>query len=134
MNINEYFKRFYPADWQTAGYEFSSMLGGMSRYNGAVETIFPRIHCADGVSLSVQGHYGAYSSPRDDFADEYTAVEVGFIEDAEGKPTAPPAEEWARYAGGEFPSSVYGYVPVNVVEAFITAHGGMRATPPATPP
>jgi hypothetical protein len=52
----------------------------------------------------------------------YVSVEVGFIEDSNGAVVIPP-DEWREHAG-EFPSDVYGYVPVEMVEAFIAAHGG----------
>lgn len=122
MMLNEYFKRFYPADWQSADYEFSAMLGGMSRYQGKVSNIFPAIECADGLTMSVQGHFGAYSCPRDDFADRYSTVEVGF-------PSARVEELMPYIDGGQDNNplqSVYGYVPVEVVEAIIAAHGGIK--------
>lgn len=86
----------------------------------------PRIKCADGVSLSVQANQYAYCSPRIDEVDEwnhYTLVEVGFITDAEEKPLTPP-DDWRQYSDGSFPSDVYGYIPTEMVEAFIEAHGG----------
>lgn len=82
----------------------------------------PRIKCVDGVSLSVQADEYKYCSPRQDEGPHYE-VEVGFILDAENKPMAPP-ETWAEYAGGSFPSDVYGFVPVELVEEFIASHGG----------
>ena len=36
------------------------------------------IKCADGFTMSVQAHGGAYCSPRINNAEKYTAVEVGF--------------------------------------------------------
>jgi hypothetical protein len=104
------------------------MLGGMRQYpyTKGVSTIFPRIVCVDGVSLSVQGHLGSYSRPRDDFAEIYLQVEVGFFEDAKGEALTPP-ESWREYADGDFPSSVYGYVPLRLVEDFIAEHGGIKA-------
>ena len=87
-----------------------------------------RIYCTDGVSLSVQVSMFHYCTPRvDDIRDwsEYTEVEVGFIEDSEGKATSPP-ESWSDCADGDFPSDIYAYVPVKRVEEFIKAHGGER--------
>ena len=86
----------------------------------------PRVKCADGVSLSVQSHSGAYCDPRnEEFPSwkDYILVEVGFIMDAEDKPFTPP-EEWRKYADGDFPNNVYAYVPTEIVEAFIESHGG----------
>ena len=125
MDINEHLKKHYPADWREGEkYKYDGMLGGMLSYQGKATNIFPRIKCADGVSLSVQGHYGAYSRPRDDFAETYLLVEVGYIEDDKEEPMAPP-ESWREHADGDFPSSIYGYVPVRLVEEFIDAHGGV---------
>jgi len=84
--------------------------------------IKPRIKCVDGVSLSVQADKYKYCSPRTDEGPHY-AVEVGFIYDADDKPMAPP-DTWREYSDGEFPSDVYGYVPAEMVEAFIESHGG----------
>ena len=39
---------------------------------------YKRIRCADGFNMSVQANEGAYCTPRIDFAENYTEVEVGF--------------------------------------------------------
>ena len=86
----------------------------------------PRITCADGVSLSVQASKFHYCSPRTDDPNHWTDyfdVEVGFIRDADGNAFTPPAN-WSEYADGAFPSDVYGYVPTEMVKAFIEEHGG----------
>jgi len=75
--------------------------------------------CSDGFSMSVQAHDGAYCTPRDDDAERYTQVEIGF----------PSAREelimpWAE--NREEPTdTVYGYVPVSVVVNVIAKHGGI---------
>lgn len=125
--VNEYFKRFYPAKIDPAKMTFSSMLGGMWQYDdNSVSKIFPKMVCADGFSMSVQGHWGSYSRPRDDFADRYSEVEVGFPSER--------VEELMPYIdGGEDADptqSVYGYVPVEVVEKIIAAHGGLSSSEP----
>ena len=87
-----------------------------------VSNVFPAMEFADGVTLSVQGHYGAYSQPRDDFAENYSKVECGF-------PSARIEELMPYIDGGEKSDplqSVYGYVPVEVVEKIITKHGGLK--------
>ena len=75
--------------------------------------------CADGFSMSVQAHDGAYCEPRRDAQRKYTLVEVGF----------PSAEEelimpWAEDRN-QPTETVYGYVPVDVVTNVIVKHGGM---------
>lgn len=90
----------------------------------------PRIICADGFSMSVQANHGAYCLPRTNIA-EWTHVEVGF-------PSAKPEEfyEYAESSGYndeedgsvefmDYTETVYPYVPIELVEACIAAHGGM---------
>jgi hypothetical protein len=78
-----------------------------------------RITCKDGFSLSVQATHGSYCRPRTNIADWYM-VEVGF-------PSAKP-EFFADYAENhDKPTdTVYGYVPIELVEKCIDFHGGME--------
>lgn len=88
-------------------------------------SIKPRVFCNDGTSLSIQASRGHYCQPREDEG-PYWAMEVGFIKDANGNELTPP-ESWAEYADGpKFPNDVYGYVPVEMIDAFIADHGGLR--------
>ena len=77
-----------------------------------------RIVCKDGADLSVQASRTHYCNPRDNDG-PYTHVEVGF-------PSVAPPESWREYAEEwERPTdTVYGYVPVELVQAFIDLHGG----------
>lgn len=122
--LNEFFHRHYPIDAQTA-WKLRSCGGNYGReYVGdrsANRPIFPEIVCADGFRFSAQGHFGAYSHPRDDFADEYATVEVMTAPDAE-----PMFIECDGHTNDEY--SLYGYVPINVVLAVIEKHGGIAAT------
>ena len=86
--------------------------------------IRPRVYCNDGVSLSIQAGKSKYCTPRDDDG-PYWTMEVGFIRDANGVLMAPP-ESWAAHSDGPFPSSIYGYVPVEMIDAFIAEHGGKK--------
>ena len=75
--------------------------------------------CADGFTMSVQAHDGAYCDPRHDAARKYALVEIGF----------PSAEEalimpWCE-DNSKPTDTVYGYVPVDVVTNVIVKHGGM---------
>ena len=84
--------------------------------------LFPfskRIKCKDGYSLSVQAHHGSYCQPRNNVGPWYQ-VEVGF-------PSDRPDNAVMRYAEEpEHPTeTVYGYVPIELVEALIDSHGGM---------
>lgn len=87
-----------------------------------MKPIEPKVTCADGTTLSVQASRTHYCTPRDDEG-PYTQKEVGFIFDANGKEITPP-RSWKPYADGDFPSYVYGYVPVELIEKLITKHGG----------
>ena len=79
----------------------------------------PRVMCADGFTMSVQAHDGAYCSPRVNNAESYDEVEVGFPSSAE-----PLLMDWCD--GPNDPTgTVYGYVPVQVVTNVIAKHGGM---------
>ena len=119
--VNDYLKKFYPAeeDRQQEHFRYSSMLGGMLEYaDRTVSTIFPAIVCNDGFRLSVQGHFGAYSSPRDDFADEYSACEIMCAQEL--------LFEEARngeQCGEEF---IYPYIPIKTIVSVIEKHGGMK--------
>lgn len=80
-----------------------------------------RIRCADGLELSVQASVTHYCTPRNGIG-PWTAVEVGF-------PSA-RVEELLEYADNpDAPTdTVYGYVPVEVVEAVVNSRGGVVAT------
>jgi len=75
----------------------------------------PRIICMDGTELSVQASSHHYCIPRT--GGPYTHVEVGYLSDDH-----PPT--WADYADGEYPTTVYGCVPVELVREYVEAHGG----------
>jgi hypothetical protein len=122
--VNDFFKKHYPPNLdRSEDFQYCSMLGGMMEYRhrGKPSAIFPEMICADGFKMSVQGHYGAYSRPRDDFAPSYAAVEVGYPSAREellmpfidGGPDTDPLQ------------AVYGYVPVGIIEQIIANHGGL---------
>lgn len=83
------------------------------------ERVVPRLVCKDGFSMSVQASSYHYCSPREDNAFNYMSVEVGY-------PTE-RVEELMEYA--EDPAdplgTVYGWVPVEVVNKVINQHGGI---------
>jgi len=75
--------------------------------------------CADGFTMSVQAHAGAYCIPRMTGAPVYREVEVGFPSIEE-----PMLMKWAEEAHRPT-DTVYGYVPVQVVTNVIAKHGGI---------
>lgn len=119
--VNEFFHRHYPSP--------EAIKATDRRWNGIGEEIkvpgfnnaFPEIVCADGLKMSVQGHYGAYSHPRDDFADEYRSVEILCPVNAD-----PLFLTYGRkpeyYDGIE---ELWAYCPVELVCRIIEAHGGI---------
>jgi hypothetical protein len=80
-----------------------------------------KIVCADGFTMSVQAHDGAYCHPRTDGAASYTEVEVGFPSAIE-----PLLIHWAEDRA-EPTDTVYGYVPRQTVINVIAKHGGMTS-------
>lgn len=77
----------------------------------------PRIHCADGFSISVQAGRGLYSTPREDVG-FWSAVELGF--------PSSPIPEFVQYRDGDGPDeeTVFAYVPIEKVVEFLNSHGG----------
>lgn len=81
----------------------------------------PRITCADGLSLSVQASEYNYCAPRYSGLDFYYEVEVGF-------PSARIDELMPYAESPDDPTgTVYGYVPVDIVNQVVNAHGGLKA-------
>lgn len=75
--------------------------------------------CADGFEVSIQASEFHYSAPRDN-SGQYWEVELGF-------PNMEPTEEVAQYAEdkNDLTGTVYGYVPIELVDAMLEAHGGL---------
>jgi hypothetical protein len=72
-----------------------------------------------GFGVSIQASERNYCSPRDDFG-PYTEVELGF-------PNSPEPLIIGYAEDPDNPTeTIYGYVPVGVVQALITKHGGME--------
>lgn len=80
--------------------------------------IKPRIHCADGFTISVQAHEGAYCHPRVNYAD-WTQVECGF-------PNGVPERIMHRAEDPVRPTdTVYGYCDIDEVAELLADHGGI---------
>lgn len=78
-----------------------------------------RIYCNDGFNISVQGgNVGNYCDPRE-HCNYYFKVECGFPS-AEEELLMPYAENKE-----EPTETVYGYVPIEVIEEVIKKHGGI---------
>ena len=91
----------------------------LKKYNNGY--LRPMAVCADGFCLSIQASEMHYCSPRVNLAScEYTKVELGCLSDEE--------EELLPYAENEsWPQfTIYGFVPVDVVDAVLKKHGGIK--------
>lgn len=85
-------------------------------------SLFPLVKeliCADGFSMSVQASKSHYCTPRETNADYYHSMEVGY----------PSSEEDSLQIFKERNGSdIYGYVPIEIIDAIIIKHGGLMRT------
>jgi hypothetical protein len=123
--VNDFFRQHYPADFDTS-WEMQHCVNQYGRKytgeGGTSATIFPAMKCVGGNEMSVQGHFGAYSMPREDFADHYVAVEI-----ASAAEPLLDAFKGDTYGEGEEAVTIYAYVPISIVEQVIEKHGGLVA-------
>lgn len=80
----------------------------------------PKIVCKDGFEVSVQASEFHYCHPRASTNPMlYDQVELGFPSEA--------VPEWLEYAEEQYDptDTVYGYVPVELVDAALEKHGGI---------
>jgi hypothetical protein len=94
-----------------------------------IRKMYKAIVCADGFSMSVQANETSYCSPRENGADKYEEVEVGFPNTPE-----PMLHQYAE--DPESPTeTVYAWVPSQVVTNVIAKHGGIVSgeLPPGIP-
>ncbi len=84
----------------------------------------PVIKCKDGFTMSVQANDGAYCLPREDYPDtSYTHVECGY---PSSTPITKALREYAEcFDDCDYTDTVYGYVPIEAVQAELDAHGGI---------
>lgn len=84
------------------------------------QDIRPSIECNDGFVVSVQASKTHYCKPRANWLEEYDEVELGYPTEAE--------ESIIEYAEDpdEPTNTVYGYVPIEIVEEVIKKHGGIK--------
>lgn len=87
---------------------------------GRIGLIVERFVCKDGFNVSVQACARNYCTPRASKAWPYSHFELGF-------PSAPEAK-LLSYAEDpdRLTETVYGYVPKELIEELILAHGGEK--------
>ena len=88
-------------------------------WNGERWCIRPGMECADGFTISVQASDFHYCSPRINGADQYENVELGFPNMKE-----PLIADYAEDQD-DLIHTVYGFVPIEVVNKLIEKHGGI---------
>lgn len=81
----------------------------------------PRLYCNDGYSISVQASAFHYCKPKLDGMQDYESVELGFPS-TEDELINEYAEDDSDYT-----KTVYGYVPIEIIEELINKHGGIKA-------
>lgn len=92
-------------------------------YGEGIKRPVPVMVCADGFSVSIQAHRGAYCQPRDNYG-PWRMFELGF-------PNAPMPELADRCDGYEGDAAktatetVWGYVPVERIATLLAGHGGL---------
>jgi hypothetical protein len=88
-------------------------------YKDERHNVRPMAICADGFKISIQGGTTShYCFPRRD-CNEYDKVELGYPSQAELA-----LVEWAEDESN-LTETVYGYVPIGVIEAVVAKHGGI---------
>jgi len=80
----------------------------------------PMLTCKDGFTMSVQVGKYLYCEPKIDTAPYYSKVEVGFPSKEESL-LMPYVEDINHPT-----ETVYGYVPVYIIEQVIDKHGGLK--------
>lgn len=93
--------------------------GKYSKYGSICSEKRPALVCKDGFTISVQANEYCYCHPRKFNLDEYEEVELGFPNMAD--------DLILDYAEDpEDPTeTVYGYVPIELVEELVAKHGGI---------
>lgn len=86
----------------------------------SMQKLRPPVTCKDGFQVSIQASSMHYCSPRQDMLDSYKKVELGFP-NMEDDLILEYAEDKEDPTG-----TVYGYVPIEIVELLIEKHGGIE--------
>lgn len=104
MNISQFNEKTYDNTSESAAYGHQMK---------------PGIICNDGFKMSVQGSSGHYCTPRS-LEKDYYSMEIGFPSEKEDL-----IMQWADNPSDPT-DSVYGWVPVDVIDQVITKHGGIN--------
>lgn len=81
--------------------------------------ITKRMECMDGFSISVQASSGHYCQPRENEAWPYREVELGYPSEVDNS--------ISNYAEDpDTNETVFGYVPIDIVNQLVEKHGGIK--------
>ena len=89
------------------------------RHAANTESVVPRIYCHSGLNFSVQIGDNAYCHPRTWTAEKWSKAEIGFPNDI-----IPEIMQYAEDADTPL-KTVYGFVPVSIIEDVIENNGGI---------
>lgn len=78
----------------------------------------PRVFCKDGFNISIQANRTAYCRPRENDLVDYESVELGYPNKLDDL-----IADYAEVFGTT--GTVFGYVPVNLVNELLEKHGGI---------
>lgn len=87
--------------------------------NNGIPIPTKHVLCRDSFSISIQANHYTYCEPREDKAWPYSTVELGFPSELDDIIDI-YAEEYGTT------ETVFGYVPINIVNKLIKKHGGYR--------
>ena len=90
----------------------------LNMLNGGI--VIPPLECADGFRMSVQASAGHYCEPRNSQG-PWTEFECGFPSD-----DVPEMADYKEDVSKADTETVFAYVPVEIVEAVLAKHGGMK--------
>ena len=103
--INEFLKRFLKSHTEIDGEK--------------IQDLRPKMRCADGFTVSVQASKYHYCEPRIDGDCEYVSVELGYPN------TEDPLIIGYAEDLDDPTETVYGYVPIELVNELAEKHGGI---------
>ena len=89
-------------------------------YDLVIRELAPQIECNDGFKMSVQVSHTHYCRPRINDAPLYFSAEIGYPSEVE-----PLILEYAEDKDAPT-ATVYGEVPVEVINRVIEKHGGIK--------
>jgi hypothetical protein len=107
MDVYEFIRKTVPVARVVEGYSFHDNR--------------PHAEMVDGFKVSIQASEMHYCTPRQSGLDFYSSVELGYPTERE-EIIMPYAEDT-----DDPTNTVYGYVPIDIVDRMVTRHGGIKS-------